>query len=97
MGFFGSRFDQTAPNRAVGISSWIVQFSEAKKLQYVEHQRRKFPMLNWLPSSRKPSDTRAQVAQSTAEEKCEQFGNKNQSEDVLVQLRGLDCRRISLR
>jgi hypothetical protein len=62
-----------------------------------QHQRRKFPMLNCLPSGRKPSDTRVQVAQSTAEEKCEQLGNKNQSEDVLVQLRSLDCRRISLR
>lgn len=29
--------------------------------------------------------------------KCEQLGNKNQSEDVLVQLRSVDCRRISLR
>src|SRR6266700_4842054 len=26
-------FDQTAPNRSVTISSWIVQFAEAKKLQ----------------------------------------------------------------
>ncbi len=25
-------FDQTAPNRAVTISSWIVQFADAKKL-----------------------------------------------------------------
>jgi hypothetical protein len=57
----------------------------------------KIPMLNCLPSSRKPSDTSVQVAQLTAEEKCEQLGNKNQSEDVLVQLRSLDCRRISLR
>ena len=31
-------FDQTAPNRAVTISSWIVQFAEAKKLQYTDNR-----------------------------------------------------------
>ncbi len=31
-------FDQTAPNRSVTISSWIVQFAEAKKLQYADNR-----------------------------------------------------------
>ena len=31
-------FDQTAPNRAVTISSWVVQFAEAKKLQYTDNR-----------------------------------------------------------
>src|ERR1700730_12873940 len=31
-------FDQTAPNRAVAFSSWIVQFAEAKKLQYADNR-----------------------------------------------------------
>src|SRR5579864_1771071 len=31
-------FDQTAPNRAVTISSWIVQFAETKKLQYTDNR-----------------------------------------------------------
>jgi hypothetical protein len=31
-------FDQTAPNRSVTISSWIVQFAEAKKLQYTDNR-----------------------------------------------------------
>src|SRR5580692_5634193 len=31
-------FDQTAPNLSVTISSWIVQFAEAKKLQYADNR-----------------------------------------------------------
>jgi len=31
-------FDQTAPNRSVTISSWIVRFAEAKKLQYADNR-----------------------------------------------------------
>jgi hypothetical protein len=31
-------FDQTAPNRAVTISSWIMKFAEAKKLQYTDNR-----------------------------------------------------------
>jgi hypothetical protein len=31
-------FDQTAPNRSVTISSWIVHFAEAKKLQYADNR-----------------------------------------------------------
>jgi predicted nucleotidyltransferase component of viral defense system len=39
-------FDQTAPNRAVTISSWIVQFAAAKKLQYTDNQARDIPCYN---------------------------------------------------
>jgi hypothetical protein len=31
-------FDQTAPNRAVKISSWIIKFAEGKKLQYADNR-----------------------------------------------------------
>ncbi len=31
-------FDQTTPNRAVTISSWVVLFAEAKKLQYADNR-----------------------------------------------------------
>ena len=31
-------FDQTAPNRAVTISSWVVQFADSKKLQYADNR-----------------------------------------------------------
>jgi Nucleotidyl transferase AbiEii toxin, Type IV TA system len=31
-------FDQTTPNRAVTVSSWVVQFAEAKKLQYADNR-----------------------------------------------------------
>jgi Nucleotidyl transferase AbiEii toxin, Type IV TA system len=31
-------FDQTAPNHSVTISSWIIQFAEAKKLQYADNR-----------------------------------------------------------
>jgi hypothetical protein len=31
-------FDQTTPNRAVTISSWLVQFAEARKLQYADNR-----------------------------------------------------------
>ena len=31
-------FDQTSPNRAVTISSWVVQFADAKKLQYADNR-----------------------------------------------------------
>ena len=39
-------FDQTAPNRAVTISSWIVQFAEAKKLQYTDNRALEIPCYN---------------------------------------------------
>jgi Nucleotidyl transferase AbiEii toxin, Type IV TA system len=39
-------FDQTAPNRAVTISSWIVQFAEAKKLQYLSNRALEIPCYN---------------------------------------------------
>ena len=39
-------FDQTAPNRAVTISSWIVQFAEAKKLQYTDNRAFEIPCYN---------------------------------------------------
>jgi nucleotidyltransferase AbiEii toxin of type IV toxin-antitoxin system len=39
-------FDQTTPNRAVTISSWIVQFAEAKKLQYVDNRALEIPCYN---------------------------------------------------
>jgi predicted nucleotidyltransferase component of viral defense system len=29
-------FDQTAPNRALTIDSWVIQFAEAKKLRYAD-------------------------------------------------------------
>jgi len=31
-------FDQTTPNRAVTISSWVVQFADSKKLQYADNR-----------------------------------------------------------
>ena len=31
-------FDQTAPNRAVPISSWVVQFADSKKLQFTDNR-----------------------------------------------------------
>jgi Nucleotidyl transferase AbiEii toxin, Type IV TA system len=31
-------FDQTTPNRAVTISSWVVQFADAKKLEYANNR-----------------------------------------------------------
>jgi hypothetical protein len=31
-------FDQTAPNRAVTIDSWVIQFAEAKKLRYADNR-----------------------------------------------------------
>ena len=39
-------FDQTAPNRSVTISSWIVQFAEAKKLQYPDNRALDIPCYN---------------------------------------------------
>jgi len=39
-------FDQTAPNRAVTISSWVVQFAQAKKLQYTDNQALDIPCYN---------------------------------------------------
>src|SRR6202453_1891604 len=39
-------FDQTAPNRSVTISSWIVQFAEAKKLQYADNRALDIPCYN---------------------------------------------------
>src|ERR1035437_6647656 len=39
-------FDQTTPNRAVTISSWIVQFAEAKKLQYTDNRALEIPCYN---------------------------------------------------
>jgi hypothetical protein len=39
-------FDQTAPNRAVAISSWIVQFAEATKLRYVDNRALEIPCYN---------------------------------------------------
>jgi len=39
-------FDQTAPNRSVTISSWIVQFAEAKKLQYADNRAPGIPCYN---------------------------------------------------
>src|SRR5882724_1233089 len=31
-------FDQTTPNRAVTISSWVIQFADNKKLQYADNR-----------------------------------------------------------
>ena len=39
-------FDQTAPNRAVTISSWVVQFADAKKLQYTDNRALDIPCYN---------------------------------------------------
>src|SRR5271169_1313377 len=39
-------FDQTAPNRSVTISSWIVQFADAKKLQYTNNRALDIPCYN---------------------------------------------------
>ncbi len=39
-------FDQTAPNRSVTISSWIVQFADIKKLQYVDNRALDIPCYN---------------------------------------------------
>src|SRR6266567_6532764 len=36
-------FDQTTPNRAVTISSWVVQFADAKKLQYADNRALDIP------------------------------------------------------
>jgi hypothetical protein len=36
-------FDQTAPNRAVTISSWVVQFAEGKNLQYTDNRALEIP------------------------------------------------------
>jgi Nucleotidyl transferase AbiEii toxin, Type IV TA system len=39
-------FDQTAPNHAVTISSWIVQFADARKLQYIDNRAFEVPCYN---------------------------------------------------
>jgi len=39
-------FDQTTPNRAVTISSWVVQFADAKKLQYADNRALEIPCYN---------------------------------------------------
>jgi hypothetical protein len=39
-------FDQTAPNRAVPISSWVVQFADTKKLQYTDNRALDIPCYN---------------------------------------------------
>jgi hypothetical protein len=39
-------FDQTAPNRAVPISSWVVQFADSKKLQYADNRALDIPCYN---------------------------------------------------
>ncbi|MBZ5657780.1 MAG: nucleotidyl transferase AbiEii/AbiGii toxin family protein [Acidobacteriia bacterium] len=39
-------FDQTTPNRAVTISSWVVQFADAKKLQYADNRALDIPCYN---------------------------------------------------
>ena len=39
-------FDQTAPNRAVTISSWVVQFADAKKLQHTDNRALEIPCYN---------------------------------------------------
>jgi hypothetical protein len=39
-------FDQTAPNRAVTISSWVVQFADARKLQYTDNRALDIPCYN---------------------------------------------------
>ncbi|HWZ42438.1 MAG TPA: nucleotidyl transferase AbiEii/AbiGii toxin family protein [Candidatus Saccharimonadales bacterium] len=39
-------FDQTTPNQAVTISSWVVQFADAKKLQYADNRALRIPCYN---------------------------------------------------
>jgi len=39
-------FDQTAPNLAVPISSWVVQFADARKLQYADNRALDIPCCN---------------------------------------------------
>jgi hypothetical protein len=39
-------FDQTTPNRAVTISSWVVQFAENRKLQYTDNRALEIPCYN---------------------------------------------------
>jgi hypothetical protein len=39
-------FDHTASNRSVTISSWIIQFAEAKKLQYADNRALDIPCYN---------------------------------------------------
>jgi Nucleotidyl transferase AbiEii toxin, Type IV TA system len=39
-------FDQTTPNRAVTISSWVVQFADAKKLLYADNRALDIPCYN---------------------------------------------------
>jgi hypothetical protein len=39
-------FDQTAPNRAATISSWVVQFANAKQLQYSDNRALDIPCYN---------------------------------------------------
>ena len=39
-------FDQTAPNRAVPISSWVVQFADSKRLQYADNRALDIPCYN---------------------------------------------------
>jgi hypothetical protein len=39
-------FDQTAPNLAVPISSWVVQFADARKLQYADNRALEIPCYN---------------------------------------------------
>src|ERR1700733_4132086 len=39
-------FDQTTPNRAVTISSWVVQFADARKLQYTGNRALHIPCYN---------------------------------------------------
>ncbi|MFZ0802809.1 MAG: nucleotidyl transferase AbiEii/AbiGii toxin family protein [Terriglobales bacterium] len=39
-------FDQTTPNRAVTISSWVVQFANAKQLQYSDNRALDIPCYN---------------------------------------------------
>jgi len=39
-------FDQTTPNRAVTICSWVVQFAENKKLQYTDNRALEIPCYN---------------------------------------------------
>ena len=39
-------FDQTAPNRAFTIDSWVVQFADSKKLQFANNSR-------WVNSTRR--------------------------------------------
>jgi hypothetical protein len=39
-------FDQTAPNRPVTISSWVVQFADANKLEYANNRALDIPCYN---------------------------------------------------